>query len=430
MSFSVLDLITLLIVLAAVFLFVNTKFLKLPSTIGLMVMAVALSLVVAGLGSVSPSLHAYAEALFTQYKFSDVLFNVMLSFMLFAGAMEMDLRTLGQEKWTVFILAIVGTLISTFAVGFGLYYLMPLIGFPVDFIYCLLFGALISPTDPIAVLAMIKHSTVSKNLQMQIAGESLFNDGVGVVVFLTVLQVAVNGVENFSASQTAMLFGREVVGGILFGGALGWVGLKILQYIDNAYTEIEVLVTLGMALGCSILASRLHVSGPLAVVTMGLFISHEGVGEKQADATGEYVHKFWGLIDETMNAILFILIGLQSIIVKWNREFIAVAGLAIVVVLAARWVGVVLPIGAMRLRRRFPAYTVRILTWSGLRGGISVALSLSLGELLGDKVDARIVGMMTVMTYSVVLFSVVVQGLTVKRLFDRFTEAEAGTLKD
>ncbi len=153
MSFSVLDLITLLIVLAAVFLFVNTKFLKLPSTIGLMVMAVALSLVVAGLGSVSPSLHAYAEALFTQYKFSDVLFNVMLSFMLFAGAMEMDLRTLGQEKWTVFILAIVGTLISTFAVGFGLYYLMPLIGFPVDFIYCLLFGALISPTDPIAVLA-------------------------------------------------------------------------------------------------------------------------------------------------------------------------------------------------------------------------------------------------------------------------------------
>lgn len=217
----------------------NTKFLKLPSTIGLMVMAVALSLVVVGLGTVSPSLHAYAEALFTQYKFSDVLFNVMLSFMLFAGAMEMDLRTLGQEKWTVFILAIVGTLISTFAVGFGLYYLMPLIGFPVDFIYCLLFGALISPTDPIAVLAMIKHSTVSKNLQMQIAGESLFNDGVGVVVFLTVLQVAVNGVENFSASQTAMLFGREVVGGILFGGALGWVGLKILQYIDNVYTEMR-----------------------------------------------------------------------------------------------------------------------------------------------------------------------------------------------
>lgn len=422
MHLDVLQLITLLIVMAAVFLFVNTKFFKLPSTIGLMILAICLSLIVVVIGYFVPSVQASAKAIFSDYKFSDVLFNVMLSFMLFAGAMDMNLHKLGEEKWAVLLLAIAGTLISTFVVGIGVYYLLPLVGFPVDFIYCLLFGALISPTDPISVLAMIKNSTVSKNLQMQIAGESLFNDGVGVVIFLTVLHVIQGGVENFSPAATAFLFGQEVLGGLALGALFGWIGLKLLIFIDNEYTEIEVLVTLAMVLGCTILSNKLHVSAPLAVVAMGLFISHEGVGEKQADATGDYVHKFWGLVDETMNAILFILIGLQAIIITWKLDFFLAAGIAIVVVLFSRFVGVSIPISAIRLKRKLPRYTIRILTWSGLRGGISVALALSLYNLIGDKVSKETTDMLIVMTYSVVLFSIVVQGLTVKKLFDKYKD--------
>lgn len=420
MHLQVLELITLLIILSALFLFINTRFIKLPSTIGLMLLAIGLSFIVVIGGLIFPQIHLFAKSIFIDYKFSDVLFNVMLSFMLFAGAMEINLKKLGEEKWAVFILAIIGTLISTFVVGFGIFFLLPLVGYPIDFIYCLLFGALISPTDPISVLAMIKHTTVSKNLQIQIAGESLFNDGVGVVIFLTILHVITGGVENFSIGGTALLFGQEVAGGLLLGVAFGWVGLKLLMYIDNKYTEIEVLVTLAMVMGCTILANKMHVSAPLAIVAMGIFVGKEGRHEKLANATGEYVHKFWGLIDETLNAILFILIGLQAIIISWKIDFFLAAGVAIIIVLFARFVGVTIPISSMRLKRKFPKYTIRILTWSGLRGGISVALALSLYDLIGDKVDNSVTDMLIVMTYSVVFFSIVVQGLTIGKLFAKF----------
>lgn len=423
---EVLDFITLLVILAAFFTLINVKYLKLPSTIGLMLLALGLSVFIIVGEWVFARLMSLAVNVMDQYDFSEVLFQVMLSFLLFAGALEMDLRKLGEEKWPILVLATVGVLISTFIAGTAMFYLLPLVGLQVDYIYCLLFGALISPTDPIAVLAMIKKTTVSKNLESQIAGESLFNDGVGVVVFLTILSIATLGVENIEPLGVVQLFGVEVIGGLLLGAVLGWIGLYLLRIIDNAHTEIEVLVTLSMVLGGASLAELIHVSGPLAMVTMGLFVGRKGRNKELESAAGDYVYKFWHLMDEAMNAILFILIGLQ--IIKIYMAGIEVvylygAGMAILVVLAARFFGVGIPITAMRLSRNFPSYTVRILTWSGLRGGISVALALSLYEL--SNIPANIIDLIITMTYCTVLFSIVVQGLSVKYMFQKFAEVNS-----
>jgi len=416
---EVLDFITILIVLAAFFLLMNVKYLKLPSTIGLMIMALSLSLFIIFGEVFFSALKDMATDLMTKYDFSEVLFQVMLSFLLFAGALEMDLGKLGEEKWMILILATVGVIISTFVVGYTMFYALPLVNIQLDFMYCMLFGALISPTDPIAVLAMIKKSRVSKNLESQIGGESLFNDGIGVVVFLTILSIVVPGEHGATTPMgVGLLFGQEVFGGILMGAVFGYLGLQLLMLIDNEHTEIEVLVTLSMVLGGASIAHMLHISGPLAMVVMGLFVGNKGRSSKLSDAAGEYVYKFWHLMDEAMNAILFILIGMQIIVIQWKLDYVLAALMAIVVVLLARFLGVGIPVTAYRLKVKVPKYTIRILTWSGLRGGISVALALSLyqnskdGSILPDTVN-----LITVMTYCVVLFSIVVQGLTVKKLF-------------
>ncbi|TRX52437.1 sodium:proton antiporter [Fulvivirga sp. M361] len=417
---EVLDFITLLIIMAAFFTLINVKFLKLPSTIGLMLLALGLSLFIIVGEWVFKVLHDLATNLMTEYDFSKVLFQVMLSFLLFAGALELDLRKLGEEKWPIFALATVGVLISTLITGTVMYYVLPLVSLPLDYIYCLLFGALIAPTDPISVLAMMKKTTVSKNLESQIAGESLFNDGVGVVVFLTILSIASKGVDNFHAWGALELFGVEVIGGLALGAFIGYTGLYLLKIIDNEHTEIEVLVTLSMVLGGASIAEIIHVSGPLAMVVMGLFVGRKGRNKALETAAGDYVYKFWHLMDEAMNAILFILIGLQVIVIKYEIDYFYAAGFAILAVLFSRFIGVGLPISIMRLRRYFPTYTIRILTWSGLRGGISVALALSLYET--TDFDRKIVDIIITMTYCVVLFSIVGQGLTVKKLFDKFNE--------
>jgi CPA1 family monovalent cation:H+ antiporter len=384
-----------------------------------MIMALSLSLFIIFGEVVFSALKDMAESLMTKYDFSEVLFQVMLSFLLFAGALEMDLGKLGEEKWLILILATVGTLISTFIVGTAIFYVMPIVGIQLEYIYCLLFGALISPTDPIAVLAMIKKSNVSKNLESQIGGESLFNDGIGVVVFLTILSIAVpTGHGATTPLGVGLLFGQEVLGGVLLGAIFGYLGLKLLILIDNEHTEIEVLVTLSMVLGGASIANMLHLSGPLAMVVMGLFVGNKGRSSELSDAAGEYVYKFWHLMDEAMNAILFILIGMQIIVITWKLDYILAALIAIVVVLSARFLGVGIPVSIYRLRAKVPRYTVRILTWSGLRGGISVALALSLYQNVKDgAMAADTVDLITVMTYCVVLFSIVVQGLTVKKLF-------------
>ncbi|MDH5605037.1 MAG: cation:proton antiporter, partial [Cyclobacteriaceae bacterium] len=261
---QVLDFITLLIIMAAFFTLINVKYLKLPSTIGLMILALGLSVFIVFGEFVFSLLRELTTDLMTKYKFSEVLFQVMLSFLLFAGALEMNIKKLGEEKWPILVLATVGVLISTFIVGTAVYYVLqlPFINLPIAYIHCLLFGALISPTDPIAVLAMIKLTPVSKNLESQIAGESLFNDGIGVVVFLSILAIADKGVENFEPMQVVHLFGVEVLGGLALGAFFGFVGLYLLKIIDNTHTEIEVLVTLSMVLGGASVAKFLHVSGP------------------------------------------------------------------------------------------------------------------------------------------------------------------------
>ena len=425
---SILELITLLIFLAAAFTLINITVLKLPSTIGLMFIALVMSITILILGYFVPSITEGAEHIIAEFDFEEVLMNVMLNFLLFAGALSTNLNKLIEERVPVIILATVGTLMSTFIVGFLVFKIFPLIlGFEIDLIYCLLFGALISPTDPIAVLALTKQYGLSQKLEIKIAGESLFNDGVGVVIFLTILGIAKHhagihdeghGGGEITALSVATLFGVEVFGGLLLGAIFGFIGFKLLDFIDNDHVELEVLVTLTLVMVGGRLSAMIHVSAPLAMVVMGLFIGNQGRDEKLANATGEYVFKFWHLLDEALNAILFILIGLEMLVIaeSFTMGNLAIGGIGIVIVLTARFLGVSIPVTAMKRFRTFEPKTIPILTWGGLRGGISVALALSLTDLaFPDYVKDTIL----FTTYCVVVFSILVQGLTIGSLLKK-----------
>jgi CPA1 family monovalent cation:H+ antiporter len=409
---GVLDLITLLIFLAAVFTFINVNYLKLPSTIGLMIIALVLSVLILLSGYVFPEITDLAISIVSEFDFKEVLLDVMLSFLLFAGALSINVKKLKEERWPILIFATVGVLISTFVVGFLMFYIFGFFGYEIDLIYCLLFGALISPTDPIAVLALLSDAKVSKKLEIKIAGESLFNDGIGVVAFLTILGLAQTGVGNFSIGGTLGLFGMEVGGGLLLGALFGFFGLKLLEIIDNEHVELEVLVTLSLVMVSYKAAEFFHISGPLAVVVLGLFLSKEGKATDKNSATGDYVYKFWHLVDEALNAILFILIGLEIIVIskEYHPDYFLIGLCAIVVVLFARLIGVGIPVKIMERLRSFEKNTLAILTWGGLRGGISVALALS----IPDDFEAK--NLILSATYSVVVFSILVQGLTIKKL--------------
>lgn len=409
---GILDLITLLIFLAAVFTLINITLLKLPSTIGLMAIALAMSLGILLLGYVFPSVMLGAEHIVEEFDFEETLLQIMLNFLLFAGALSVNLGALLKERLPIIILAVGSTLMSTFIVGFLMSFVFGLVGYPVDIIYCLLFGALISPTDPIAVLALTKKFGLSQKLEIKIAGESLFNDGVGVVVFLTLLGIARKGMENFDPMEVLTLFGVEVGGGLLMGALFGYLGFKLLEHIDNDHVELEVLVTISLVLVGGRVAELIHVSAPLAMVVMGLFIGNQGRDEHLANATGEYVFKFWHLLDEALNAILFILIGLEMLVIAqtFEMEYLFAGAMAIVVVLFARLIGVGLPITIMKRFREFEPKTIQILTWGGLRGGISVALSLSLPDAMPGK------DIIVTSTYCVVIFSILVQGMTIEKL--------------
>jgi len=408
---DVLDIITLLIFLAALFTYINIRILKLPSTIGLMILALIMSITIVIGGYFYPPLSEGTKAIMMDFDFSEVLLHIMLSFLLFAGAMHINLRKLAEEKWPILILATVGTMIQTFLIGSGMFYVFQWLGMDVQYIYCLLFGALISPTDPIAVLSMVKKIKMSKNLEIKIAGESLFNDGVGVVIFLTILHVATSGAGTIDPISVIGLFGREVLGGILFGMTIGFFGFKLLKAIENEHVELEVLITLSMVMAGTQIAEFLEISGPLAMVVMGLFIGNQGRSEELANITGDYVFKFWHLVDEAMNAILFILIGLEMIVISENfRMDHFMAGLiAIAMVLLARLISVSIPITILSFWRKFSEGTIKILTWGGLRGGISVALALSLPAFEAKDLIVTI-------TYCVVVFSILVQGLTLKKI--------------
>jgi CPA1 family monovalent cation:H+ antiporter len=411
LSIGVLDILAILIFLAAVFSFVNVHWLKLPSTIGLMTQSLIISITIVIIGFMVPEVRQSAAEILDSFDFSEVLMQIMLSFLLFAGAINVNFKKLREEKKAVFSLATIGILISTFLIGGITYSFLPLLGIEVEFIYCLLFGALISPTDPIAVLAIVQKMNLSKNLQIKIEGESLFNDGVGVVIFLTILQVARSGVENVTPVGVSVLFIQEVIGGVVLGAILGYIGLLALKYVDNHHTELEVLITLALVMGGTRIAEVLHVSAPLIMVVLGLIIGREGKPEFLRKVTGDFVYKFWHLIDEALNAILFILIGFEVLVVTLQVKNIVAGVIAIFVALFSRYISILIPTFAFRLIKSetWVPGTAAILTWGGLRGGIAVALALALPHFAHKD-------LIVTMTYIIVVFSILVQGMTIKNL--------------
>lgn len=406
----IFTIITLLTVLSAAFAYINTKLLKLPFTIGLMIMAIAFTLVVLALGVVEKEILQEAKLLIQSIDFETILLDVMLSFLLFAGALHTKLDLLKNYRAPIGLFATVGVLISTFLVGGLVYALTLLFNQPIDFIYCLLFGALISPTDPIAVLGILKEANAPKKLEIKIVGESLFNDGVGVVVFLVIFSVAKQGIDAVSFGDVAFLFVEEVGGGIGLGLLLGWVAFRLMKTVDHY--ETEVMITLALVMGGYSLASYLHFSGPLAIVVAGLFIGNKSPEIAWSETTQGYVDKFWELIDVFLNAILFVLIGFELLIVSVETSYIIFGLITIPVALLARYIALSGPIALFQKKLDFSPKTGLLMTWGGIRGGISIALALSLEPQMSREFFLTV-------TYIIVVFSIIGQGLTLGPLVKR-----------
>tara|TARA_B110000305_G_scaffold74187_1_gene83222 strand:+ start:2485 stop:3759 length:1275 start_codon:yes stop_codon:yes gene_type:complete len=419
---NVLELTGILLLLASFFSIINLRLLKLPQTIGLMVLAIGLSVFILIIGLIFPEFLESVIEMNNSFDFSVLLIDIMLPFLLFAGAISVNVHQLLKDKLTILLLASFGVVFSTFAVGLGVFWLIeqPFFGLNtlgLTLVDCLLFGALIAPTDPIAVLSIVKKMKLSPTTETRIAGESLFNDGIGVVVFLTLLKVKMSGIENITMGSVSSLFANEVFGGIFIGCLLGYLGLKLVKYVENEHVELEVLITLSLVLLVSIISSKFHFSGPLGVVMMGLFLNRNidtesgEVGVQKA--MGDYVYKFWHLLDETLNAILFILIGLAIIPIfqNFNSTYLIISILTILIVVISRSIGVFVPIKFLSFFKTFEKGTAFIISWGGLRGGLSIALALNLPDQLGQGKD-----LLLFLSYSVVLFSILVQGLTLEKL--------------
>lgn len=412
-----LDIAAACLVITALLSWLNHRFVRLPTTIGVMVIALAISLVIVALDAAgwAHALRRYEESLLRSIDFSDVLMQGMLSLLLFAGALHVDLSELKAQRWPVLGLALVGTIVSTLLVGFGLWLALGWVGLPLDLMYCLVFGALISPTDPIAVMGILKSAGAPKNLELVIAGESLFNDGVGVVIFALLAGVIASG-GTPSAGAALALLAQEAGGGIAYGLALGLVTFFLLKSIDDY--QVEVLVTLAAVTGGYALATHLHVSGPLAMVVTGLVIGNHGRELAMSDTTRQHLDVFWDLVDSILNAVLFVLIGMEVLLVDLSAPLLAAGAVAIVVTLAARLVSVGAPVSVLGARFGLPAGSWRVLTWGGLRGGISVALALSLPA--GPARDTVLA-----LTYCVVVFSILIQGLTIGQVVRGTVRASA-----
>ena len=410
---TLLNIAAILTAITALFAWFNQQFLSLPATIGVMLVALGVSLLLLLLGSVGPfNLEATVLTVAHSIDFDTTLLHGMLSFLLFAGALHINLEDLLKLKWVIASLASVGVVLSTLMVGSAVWLLLELIGASIPYLYCLLFGALISPTDPIAVAATLKTVGVSRSLETKIAGESLFNDGVGVVVFL-VLAGMVTNPESVSLTGTLKLFLQETVGGALLGLSLGYFGYRLLRTIDNYQTEI--LITLAVALGGYMLALKLHVSGPICVVIAGLLIGNRGRTLAMSDKTKEHIDAFWELIDETLNMVLFTLIGLELLTLDFSLTALVLGLVAIPIVLLSRLFSVGLPVLLLRLRHSFSPNVVKILVWGGIRGGISIALALSLPAGAERSI-------LVMATYVVVIFSISVQGLSLGPLLKRLDQ--------
>lgn len=403
-------LFSVLITLAAFFSYINVKFVKLPSGISLMLMGTMASLAVIITGHFSSGFSTIVKEKLALIDFSEFLLGILLSFLLFAGSLHVDIADLRKSAKSISVFAVVGTLVSTMLVGAALYGLMLLFQQPIPIIYCLLFGALISPTDPIAVMGILKKANLSKTIETNIVGESLFNDGIGVVVFATLLQIAAVGVENFGAADIGLLFLEEAVGGILAGLMIGFIGYKLMKSIDHFQTEI--LISIAMVMGGYSFCHYIHVSGPLAMVVAGIMTGNRGKALAMSDVTRDYLGKFWEVTDEILNAILFMLIGLEIVVVAFEAHYLIIGIFAAILLIVARFISLYIPAFAFGFKKQLGTKTLAIMTWGGLRGGISIALALSLPASQYKNIIVSV-------TFIIVLFSILVQGFTIGKLIKR-----------
>jgi len=407
---KLLNIIAILITLSAVFGYVNSRFVKLPTTIGVMLISMLVSLgvfVLGRFGALGLGIEEHWLALIRNIDFNKTLMVWMLGFLLFAGALHVDLGEMLKQKWEVLTLATVGVILSTFIIGALLSLVSGWLGLPLKFIHCLLFGAIISPTDPIAVLEILREAGLSKKLQTIISGESLFNDGIGVVVFVTLLSVAGSGEQTFSLRDAVLFFAWETAGGVLFGILLGLIGYRALKSIDDYH--VEILITLSMVTGGYALATAINTSGPLAMVVAGLITGNRGRQFAMSDRTRERLDSFWEFVDQILNSLLFVLIGLELLTMQVSWITLAAGVIAIPVSLIARFASVGLPFAILAVKEKLSTQTLAIMTWGGLRGGIAVAMAIAIPAHHGRDIIIPI-------TYAVVVFSILVQGLTVKYL--------------
>lgn len=404
---SLFEIIAILLCLSALFSYLNARFIGLPTSIAVMAFSLVFSLVLIGLNQLGvTALADWAEQLVGKADLGPTLLNGLLSFLLFAGALHVNLDELADQKWLVALLATLGVMVTTLLVGGAMWYVLDWLGSPLPFIFCLLFGAVIAPTDPVAVMAILKALDAPSDLTTKIAGESLFNDGVAVVMFIAILGIA-EGHREASFQSIGILFLEEAIGGLVLGFLLGLLGYHLLKHLDNY--QVEVLITVALVAGGYALASRLHMSGPLAVVVAGLMIGNHGREFAMSKKTEHQLDTFWEMVDELLNAILFLLIGLELLIITFELPALWAGLAAIPLALLARFVAVGIPVVALKPFREFRPNPIKALTWGGMKGGISVALALTLP--LGPERE-----LILPMAYVVVVFSILVQGLTVKKV--------------
>ncbi|MEO6304117.1 MAG: sodium:proton antiporter [Bacteroidia bacterium] len=407
-----LDFFAIIISISALFGYINYKWLKLPTTIGVMLISVILGISLKILESLNPSYISPLRNFLTGFDFSAFVLDFILCFLLFAGSLHVNLKNLKGAKATVVSYATLGVLISTSLIGLFTFLVTGWFGYKIDLVYCFLFGALISPTDPIAVIGILSQYKIPQKLKTEIIGESLFNDGVGVVVFTIIFSLITGGDEAFTFVNVLKVFSIEVFGGIGIGLLIGYLGFVLMKSIDHYQTEI--LITLSVVTGGYSLASQFHASGPLAMVVAGLLIGNSGKKHAMSDITAEYVDKFWELIDEICNTILFVLMGLEVFLVPFDFSYILVGVVLIIVVLSARYISLLPAFFLFNRKENNKGLNLAVLTWGGLRGGISIALALS----LVGKVENS--SLFIVSTYCIVLFSILVQGLSIKKLLAKF----------
>ncbi len=407
-----LNFFAIIISISAIFGYVNHKWLKLPTTIGVMLISVILGISLKIIESLNPSYISPLRDFLTGFDFSAFVLDFILCFLLFAGSLHVNLQNLKGARATVLSYSTLGVLISTTLIGLFTYLVVSWFGYKIDLVYCFLFGALISPTDPIAVIGILSQYKIPEKLKTEIIGESLFNDGVGVVVFTIIFSLITGGEEAFTFGNVLKVFSVEVFGGMGIGLLIGYLGFILMKSIDHYQTEI--LITLAVVTGGYSLASQFHASGPLAMVVAGLLIGNSGKKHAMSDLTAEYVDKFWELIDEICNTILFVLMGLEVFLVPFDFSYLLVGLVLIIVVLGSRYISLLPAFFLFNRKESNKNLNLAVLTWGGLRGGISIALALSLVGKIENS------SLFIVSTYCIVLFSILVQGLTIKKLLAKF----------